>query len=161
MTVSRIGMDEYVLLDTNVWSMLVKEDSRAALFKVALSGKRLSVSFITVAEVYKWQFSRHWGEAKSRQMSAALRRYVVVPYQERIAEFWGKIASATDSIGRQMSDNDCTQAAIDAGYLALREAERRGDGKIIKQACVLACQLETWRTRIVPQIAAWKVKGIE
>lgn len=49
-----------------------------------------------------------------------------------------------------------TQAAIDAGYLALREVERRGDGKIIKQACVLACQLETWRTRIVPQIAAWK-----
>lgn len=109
-------MDEYVLLDTNVWSMLVKEDSRAALFKVALSGKRLSVSFITVAEVYKWQFSRHWGEAKSRQMSAALRRYVVVPYQERIAEFWGKIASATDSIGRQMSDNDCWLAAIAASY---------------------------------------------
>ena len=54
-----------------------------------------------------------------------------------------------------------TQAAIDAGYLALREVERRGDGKIIKQACVLACQLETWRTRVVPQIAAWKVKGIE
>jgi phage antirepressor YoqD-like protein len=31
-----------------------------------------------------------------------------------------------------------TQAAIDAGYLALREVERRGDGKVIEQACVLA-----------------------
>jgi predicted nucleic acid-binding protein len=109
-------MDEYVLLDTNVWSILVKKDSRAALFKNALSGKRLSVSFITVAEVYKWQFSRRWSEAKSRQMSAALRRYVVVPYQERIAEFWGKIASATDSIGKRMGDNDCWLAAIAAAY---------------------------------------------
>ena len=48
-----------------------------------------------------------------------------------------------------------TQAAIDAGYLALREVERRGDGQIIKQACVLVSQLEIWRTRVVPQIMAW------
>ena len=51
-----------------------------------------------------------------------------------------------------------TQAAIDAGYLALREVERRGDGQIIKQACVLVSQLETWRTRVVPQIKAWEAK---
>jgi phage antirepressor YoqD-like protein len=49
-----------------------------------------------------------------------------------------------------------TQSAIDAGYLALREVERRGDGKVIKQACVLTSQLETWRVRVVPQINAWK-----
>jgi phage antirepressor YoqD-like protein len=49
-----------------------------------------------------------------------------------------------------------TQSAIDAGYLTMREVERRGDSRIIKQACVLASQLETWRTRVVPQIKAWE-----
>jgi len=60
---------------------------------------------------------------------------------------------------KYLTDRDLpTQAAIDAGYLALREVERRGDGKIIPQACVLASQLETWMTRVVPQIAAWKAE---
>ena len=48
-----------------------------------------------------------------------------------------------------------TQAALDAGYLALREAEC-SDSEIRPQAVGLASQLETWRTRVVPQIAAWK-----
>ena len=48
-----------------------------------------------------------------------------------------------------------TQAAIDAGYLALREAHCQ-NGEVRKQAVVLASQLETWRIRVVPQIAAWK-----
>lgn len=50
-----------------------------------------------------------------------------------------------------------TQAALDAGYLATREAEGT-DGVFRPVACVLACQLETWRTRIIPQIAAWKAE---
>lgn len=50
-----------------------------------------------------------------------------------------------------------TQAAIDADYLSLREAEC-GDGEFRPQAVVLACQLETWRTRVVPQIKAWEIR---
>lgn len=48
-----------------------------------------------------------------------------------------------------------TQAAIDAGYLALRETKCYG-GEIRPQSVVLASQLETWRTRVIPQIAEWK-----
>lgn len=47
-----------------------------------------------------------------------------------------------------------TQAAIDAGYLALRET-RCPDGEIRKQTVVLVSQLDTWRLRVVPQIYAW------
>lgn len=47
-----------------------------------------------------------------------------------------------------------TQAAIDAGYLALRE-RRCPDGEVRKQAVVLLAQFDTWRLRVVPQIYAW------
>lgn len=47
-----------------------------------------------------------------------------------------------------------TQAAIDAGYLALRE-RRCHDGEVRKQSVVLLAQLDTWRLRVVPQIYAW------
>jgi phage antirepressor YoqD-like protein len=44
-----------------------------------------------------------------------------------------------------------TQAAIDAGYLALRKSNN-GDGRVFSQAVVLDRQLETWRLRIIPQV---------
>jgi anti-repressor protein len=47
-----------------------------------------------------------------------------------------------------------TKAAIDAGYLSLREA-KAPNGKIYPQAVVEDCQLETWRLRVVPQIKAY------
>jgi phage antirepressor YoqD-like protein len=51
-----------------------------------------------------------------------------------------------------------TQAAIDAGYLAVREV-KCNDGEFRPTACVLASQLETWRTRVIPQIEAWKERN--
>lgn len=50
-----------------------------------------------------------------------------------------------------------SQDALDAGYLAQREVEGN-DGEFRPMACVLACQLEIWRTRVIPQIAAWKAQ---
>lgn len=47
-----------------------------------------------------------------------------------------------------------TVAAIDAGYLALRE-DKCHDGEVRQRAMVLTSQLDTWRTRVVPQIRRW------
>jgi phage antirepressor YoqD-like protein len=48
-----------------------------------------------------------------------------------------------------------TRIAIEAGYLAQRE-QRGADGIFRPVAVVLGSQLETWRRRVVPQIAAWE-----
>jgi len=48
-----------------------------------------------------------------------------------------------------------TQAAIDAGYLALRQTKAQ-DGRIWPQAVVEVWQLETWRSRVVHQIKHWR-----
>ena len=50
-----------------------------------------------------------------------------------------------------------SQAALDAGYLAQIQA-RGKDGEFRPQAVVLASQLETWRTRVIPQIKAWEAR---
>lgn len=49
------------------------------------------------------------------------------------------------------------QAAIDAGYLVMRET-KCADGEIRRAAAVEVRQLEIWRTRIVPQIRKWELK---
>lgn len=51
-----------------------------------------------------------------------------------------------------------TQAALDAGYLIQRQV-RCPDGVFRPAACVMLSQLETWRVRVVPQIAAWKERN--
>ncbi len=51
-----------------------------------------------------------------------------------------------------------TQAALDAGYLVQRQV-RCPDGVFRSAACVMLSQLETWRVRVVPQIAAWKERN--
>lgn len=51
-----------------------------------------------------------------------------------------------------------TEAAIVAGYLALKESPCT-DGIARPQAVVEARMLETWRTRVIPQIAKWIKEG--
>lgn len=55
-------------------------------------------------------------------------------------------------------DDMPSQDAIDSGYLALRET-KCPDGTVRKQAVVLVSQLETWRTRVVPQVKRWATEG--
>lgn len=50
------------------------------------------------------------------------------------------------------------QAALDAGYLVQRQV-RCPDGVFRPASCVMLSQLETWRVRVVPQIAAWKERN--
>jgi phage antirepressor YoqD-like protein len=47
-----------------------------------------------------------------------------------------------------------TQAAIDAGYLELKETVLR-DGSTIAQAVVAVWQLENWRSHVVHQVKRW------
>ena len=53
-----------------------------------------------------------------------------------------------------------TQAAIDAGYLSLKETKSQ-DGKVWPQAVVEAWQLENWRAHVVHQIKRHATGGAE
>ena len=47
-------MSRGVLLDTDVFSFLFKEDSRAAPYRKDVSGRSTYLSFMTVAELHDW-----------------------------------------------------------------------------------------------------------
>jgi len=56
---------------------------------------------------------------------------------------------------KYLTQNDLpSQAAIDQGYLALKEVKDR-EGNIWPQAVVEVWQLENWRAHVVPQIKRW------
>ncbi len=64
------------VIDTDVMSFLFKRDSRADLYKPHLEGRRLVVSFMTIAELEAWALIRNWGVTKKVRMREHLRNFI-------------------------------------------------------------------------------------
>jgi predicted nucleic acid-binding protein len=100
-----------VLLDTDVFSYLFKQDSRASLYADDMRDKRLCLSFMTVAELRFWQVKWNWGAAKRERLAQVLRHYVIIPYDDEMADRWAEIRVASQRAAREISCGDCWVAA--------------------------------------------------
>ncbi|WP_322816716.1 type II toxin-antitoxin system VapC family toxin [Chloroflexus sp.] len=102
---------DYLLLDTNIVSYIMKGASTAELYKEHLSGKRLAISFITVGELWAGAEFARWSEKRRYQLRINIRQYVVIPYDYTIAQYYGKIIAHGKRIGRPISCADAWIAA--------------------------------------------------
>ncbi|HHY98171.1 MAG TPA: type II toxin-antitoxin system VapC family toxin [Firmicutes bacterium] len=100
-----------VVVDTDVVSYLLKSDSRAESYRKILDGRTLLLSFMTVAELYQWAYSRNWGRERILSMESVLRNYVIVPYNYRICQIWAKVMTQRRKAGSQISCNDAWVAS--------------------------------------------------
>lgn len=93
-----------VLVDTSVFSLVFKKDSRAELYANDLAGKRLHLSFMTVAELRLWALCRNWGPRRVESLDQALRNYVVLGIDDETARRWAEIAAGQRRSGRNRQD---------------------------------------------------------
>ena len=89
-----------MLVDTDVVSFFYKKDTRARAYEQHLAGQTLFISFVTVAELYRWPFERNWGERRKRELMVYLRRYAVLPYDDALAWVWAELVGKTSRIAR-------------------------------------------------------------
>ncbi|MCE5229565.1 type II toxin-antitoxin system VapC family toxin [bacterium] len=82
---------ETLVLDTNIVSYLMRGHSFAERYRPHLIGKRLAVSFMTVAEMYEGAYRGGWDENKIAALEQELKKYLVIPYSAKIARSWGVI----------------------------------------------------------------------
>ncbi len=74
-----------VLLDTNVISFIFKGDSRASEYEMHLKGQQLTISFMSVAELYQWAAVRKWSEHQRIQLTETLKaNYIVLSFDIRL-----------------------------------------------------------------------------
>lgn len=101
----------YLLLDTNIVSYIMKGAPLAKLYENHLSNKTLAISFVTVGEL--WAGAEHggWGDKKRAQLESSIRNFVVVPYDYEIAKKYGEITAHRKRIGRPISFADAWIAA--------------------------------------------------
>lgn len=100
-----------VLLDTDVFSFVLKRDTRTALYAPDLDPSQLCLSFQSVAELHYWALSRNWAEPRRRALDAAMARCILLPYDAAMALRWAEITAHRRRIGRPIECGDAWIAA--------------------------------------------------
>ena len=95
-----------LLIDTDVFSFLFKGDTRADRYLPHTTGKRLCLSFMTVAELLRWALAYNWGPARRQSLDRALGRYLVLPYDAVMSETWARITVQRARAGKPISCGD-------------------------------------------------------
>jgi tRNA(fMet)-specific endonuclease VapC len=103
-----------VVVDTCVVSFVFKRDSRAELYRPHLDGNLLVISFMTLAELYRWPLERDWGETRRMALEQRMREYTVYPFTRDLCRQW---ATATDEARRNGNEIKVDDAWIAATAL--------------------------------------------
>jgi tRNA(fMet)-specific endonuclease VapC len=100
-----------VLIDTNIASFIFKGSDYADPYLPLLSGQELSLSFMTVAELFQWAILRQWGDRRLAQLEQYLANYVIIPVDQPLCREWAQIRADRQNMGRVISPQDAWIAA--------------------------------------------------
>ena len=100
-----------LLLDTDVVSFILKGDSRANKYASTVLGKRLALSFMTVAELFQWAAVRNWGQSRVADLEKSLQNYLIIPVDLKVCRIWGNLRAERQAIGKVISPQDAWIAA--------------------------------------------------
>lgn len=95
-----------VVVDTCVVSFIFKGDRRAELYRSHLSGNLPVISFMTLAELYRWPLERGWGEARLMALESHLSDYVVYPVNRPLCRQWASTTDQAKRNGRPIEAKD-------------------------------------------------------
>jgi predicted nucleic acid-binding protein len=104
------------IVDTDVVSMLFKGDSRAHQFRAHLNGRLLGISFMTLAELERWQLERAWGTIKKLAFAEHLNKYTVLPVNRETCKKWAEVTCLARRKGRPIQTADAWIAACALYY---------------------------------------------
>ena len=105
-----------ILLDTNVFLFLLKGDARAQPYASRLWGRRLALSFMTVAELSQWAAMRHWDQPRIDQLGESLQACVILPFDVALCRLWGEIRAQRRAGDHPISPQDAWIAATALQY---------------------------------------------
>jgi predicted nucleic acid-binding protein len=105
-----------IILDTDVISYLFNEKPQAEFFYPYLLNKSLSVSFITIAELFHGVIKDKWGDRRIAALKGFLVDFVILEYQYDLCLRWAEIKSNCELRGYPIEDSDCWIAACAKHY---------------------------------------------
>ncbi|MBL7192061.1 PIN domain-containing protein [bacterium] len=108
-----------VLFDTSVASLLHSKKSDSKLFTLYephFRGKRLALSFQSVAELWHWAEKYNWGETSRNELDYLIKSFLIIPFQIPLAKVWAQVMNISRKEGRRFEAGDCWIAATAVLY---------------------------------------------
>ncbi|WP_017326086.1 type II toxin-antitoxin system VapC family toxin [Synechococcus sp. PCC 7336] len=107
---------DVVLLDTDVFSIILKGASQARDYQYIIAGKRMALSFMTVAELFQWGYMRNWGSRRIATLETEMQNYLVLPPDIEACRIWAQVRARAKDKGRPISPQDAWNAAMALRY---------------------------------------------
>ena len=97
-----------VLLDTNVFSYVIKKDALARLYDKHLDGKQQTLCFAVVAELLQGAQKSGWGARNIGKLEAAISTVTIIPYDLGVCRAYASLWNETNPDGSQrtFANND-------------------------------------------------------
>jgi tRNA(fMet)-specific endonuclease VapC len=88
-----------VLIDTDVFSYVLKRDPAAAAYERHLTGKQQTLCFAVVAELLQGAIKRDWGHARIARLEQSISTLTVIPYDIGVVRAWAALANLKTETG--------------------------------------------------------------
>lgn len=99
-----------VVLDTDVASRILRDKLTGPL-RTRLLGRFWCVTFVSVAELWKWAELRSWGPDRRAELEGWLGDVTVLPSDDQVSRIWAQISAGAVRRGRARPANDTWIAA--------------------------------------------------
>jgi tRNA(fMet)-specific endonuclease VapC len=93
---------QHVVVDTDIFIWLTRGKKEAVRYAPLVSGKRIVVSFATVAELWRGAHTQGYGESSKKKLEADIGLAVVVPPTSGLTHEWARISSWARSKGHAL-----------------------------------------------------------
>ncbi len=97
-----------LIVDTCVFSYIFKGDTRAEIYRDLLTVNEPCLSFMSVAELYRWAVTRKWGVKQIESLKGQIAGYTFLDQDDRTAWQWAEIMSVP---GKPIAVSDAWIAA--------------------------------------------------
>ena len=95
-----------VVVDTDVVSFLHKNHKNAELYRDHLEGHLKVISFMTLAELYRWAVESNWGAGRKAALDERLKDYFVYSVNRHLCRTWATITAELSSNGTPIAVSD-------------------------------------------------------
>ncbi len=93
---------QYVVVDTDIFIWLTRGKQTAARYAPLVAGKRMVLSFATVAELWRGAYAQGYNEANQRKLEADTGLAVVVQPTTELTHEWARLTDEAREAGHPL-----------------------------------------------------------
>ena len=93
---------QHVVVDTDIFIWLTRGKKHAAPYAPLVTGKRMVLSFATVAELWRGAHTQKYNDASKNKLEADIGLALVVPPTNNLTHEWASLTASARSTGHPL-----------------------------------------------------------